>query len=101
MTLGNLGQFRLKHRNIDDHNLTHLRFADDIVLFAKTPEDLSRMLNDLASESEKVGLNLEKTKAITNGYKSSINVGESRIGYFEEYIYTQQLISPTENISKR
>ncbi|GBP18410.1 Putative uncharacterized transposon-derived protein F52C9.6 [Eumeta japonica] len=86
--------------NIDGSTLTHLRFADDIVLFAKTPEDLNIILNDLASESSKVGLQLnpEKTKVMTNGNKSSINVGESQI--VEDYIYLGQLISPKDNISK-
>ena len=37
---------------------------------------------------------------MTNGYKSSINVEESRISYVEEYTYLGQLISPTENINK-
>lgn len=88
--------------NIDGRTLTHLRFADDIVLFAKTPGDLNRMLNELASESEKVGLKLnpEKTKVMTNGTKSSINVGKSEITYVEEYIYLGQLISPKDNINK-
>lgn len=88
--------------NIDGRTLTHLRFADDIVLFAKTPEDLNRMLNELASESAKVGLklNLEKTKVMTNGNKSNIGVGESQISYAEEYMYLGQLISPKDNINK-
>lgn len=88
--------------NIDGRTLTHLRFADDIVLFAKTPGDLCRMLNELASESEKVGLKLnpEKTKVMTNGPKSGIHVGASQISYVEEYIYLGQLISPKQNINK-
>ncbi|GBP18002.1 Retrovirus-related Pol polyprotein from type-2 retrotransposable element R2DM; Endonuclease [Eumeta japonica] len=48
--------------NIDGRTLTHLRFADDIVLFAKTPDDLVRMLNELASESRKIGLKLNPEK---------------------------------------
>ena len=51
---------------IDRHTPTHLRFADELLLFTKkkTPEDLNRMLNELAFEIEKVGLKLnpEKTK---------------------------------------
>ncbi|GBP52215.1 Retrovirus-related Pol polyprotein from type-1 retrotransposable element R2 [Eumeta japonica] len=48
--------------NIDGRTLTHLRFADDIVLFAKTPDNLVRMLNELASESRKIGLKLNPEK---------------------------------------
>ncbi|GBP54675.1 Retrovirus-related Pol polyprotein from type-2 retrotransposable element R2DM; Endonuclease [Eumeta japonica] len=88
--------------NIDGRTLTHLRFADDIVLFAKTLDDLVRMLNELASESRKIGLKLnpEKTKVMTNGNKSSIKVGDSEIDYVDEYIYLGQLISPQDNINK-
>ncbi|GBP08998.1 Putative uncharacterized transposon-derived protein F52C9.6 [Eumeta japonica] len=87
--------------NIDGRTLTHLRFADDIVLFAKTPDDLVRMLNELASESRKIGLKLnpEKTKVMTNGNKSSIKVGDSEIDYVDEYIDLGQLISPQDNIN--
>ncbi|GBP72876.1 Putative uncharacterized transposon-derived protein F52C9.6 [Eumeta japonica] len=88
--------------NIDGRTLTHLRFADDIVLFTKTPDDLVRMLNELASESRKIRLKLnpEKTKVMTNGNKSSIKVDDSEIDYVDEYIYLGQLISPQDNINK-
>lgn len=41
----------------------------EIVLFAKTPEDINRMIEDLAKESEIVGLKLnpEKTTVMKNG----------------------------------
>ncbi|GBP59574.1 hypothetical protein EVAR_83293_1 [Eumeta japonica] len=48
--------------NIDGSTLTHLRFADDYCVIRKTPEDLNIMLNDLASESAKVGLQLNPEK---------------------------------------
>lgn len=60
------------------------------------------MLNELASESKKVGLTLnpEKTKIMTNGHKSCINVGGSQISYVEEYVYLGQLISPKDNANR-
>ncbi|GBP85105.1 Retrovirus-related Pol polyprotein from type-2 retrotransposable element R2DM; Endonuclease [Eumeta japonica] len=59
--------------NVDGTLLTHLRFADDIVLFAKILEDITKMTEDLAIESERVGLKLnpEKTRVMTNGNKTS------------------------------
>ncbi|CAH0717940.1 unnamed protein product, partial [Brenthis ino] len=48
--------------NIDGTSLTHLRFADDIVLFAKTPEAITKMIEDLATESERVGLKLTQKR---------------------------------------
>ncbi|GBP53480.1 Retrovirus-related Pol polyprotein from type-1 retrotransposable element R2 [Eumeta japonica] len=55
--------------NVQGRKLTHLRFEDDIVLIAKTPEKLNVMINTLASEREKVGLkiNPDKAKLMTNG----------------------------------
>ena len=72
------------------------------MLFAKNTRRPKQNVFNLASESEKVGLKLnsKNSKAMTNGYKSSINVEESRISYVEEYTYLGQLISPTENINK-
>lgn len=88
--------------NINGRSITHLRFADDIVLFAKTPDDLGKMINDLASESAKFGLKLnpEKTKIMTNGKKDPVTVEQTQISYVDEYIYLGQLISPEDNINK-
>ena len=51
---------------IDGTLLTHLRFADDLVLFAKTPQDLQSMLEELTKESEKVGLLMNAGKNKNN-----------------------------------
>ena len=48
--------------NIDGDHLTHLRFADDIVLLSNYAEHLQEMLNDLNRESLKVGLKMHKGK---------------------------------------
>ncbi|GBP57120.1 LINE-1 retrotransposable element ORF2 protein [Eumeta japonica] len=55
--------------NVDGTLLTHLRFADDIVLFVKIPEGITKMIEDLAIESERVGLKLnpEKTQGKEKG----------------------------------
>ena len=44
--------------------------------------------------------NPEKTKLITNGVKDPIKVGDTNIGYLDEYVYLEQLISPEDNINK-
>ncbi|GBP50358.1 Putative uncharacterized transposon-derived protein F52C9.6 [Eumeta japonica] len=84
--------------NVDDTLLIHLRFADNIVLFAKTPEDITRMIEDLAIESERVGLKLnpEKTRVMTNGNKTAIEVGNTEINNTDEYVYLGQLITLKE-----
>ncbi|XP_075990548.1 uncharacterized protein LOC142986144 [Anticarsia gemmatalis] len=88
--------------NVDGTSLTNLRFADDIVLFAKTPEDINKMIEDLAKESEKVGLKLnpEKTRVMTNGNKTTIRVKNTEIKYTDEYVYLGQLITQNESITK-
>ncbi|CAH2099838.1 unnamed protein product [Euphydryas editha] len=48
--------------NINGSNLNHLRFADDIVLFAEKPSILQTMLQQLDRESEKAGLSMNPMK---------------------------------------
>ncbi|PZC85070.1 hypothetical protein B5X24_HaOG202834 [Helicoverpa armigera] len=58
--------------NINGEHISHLRFADDIVIMAETLQDLQQMLNDLAESSLRIGLrmNLDKTKLCGNMYTS-------------------------------
>ena len=48
---------------VDGKNINNLRFADDIVLCAKTPEEAQRMLDDLDRASKKIGLEMNKKKS--------------------------------------
>ena len=82
--------------------LTHLRFADDIVLFANTPEKICNMINELARESEKAGLRLnpEKTRVISNGEEHPIKLGKAPIDYTDEYIYLGQLMTQNNAVNK-
>lgn len=88
--------------NVNGTMLTHLRFADDIVLLAKTSEDMSRMINELATESDNAGLKLnpEKTRIMTNGSKNTIQIDQMEINYTDEYIYLGQLITQQEAMQK-
>jgi hypothetical protein len=54
--------------NINGEYISHLRFADVIVVMAETLRDLQLMLNDLADSSVRIGLrmNLDKTKVMFN-----------------------------------
>jgi hypothetical protein len=48
--------------------LTNLRFADDVLLFAHTRQDVAKMITNLKDEAAKYGLKLHlgKTKILTN-----------------------------------
>ena len=54
--------------NIDGEHLSQLNFADDIVLVAKSPEELESVLTSIHLASKPVGLsvNLNKTKVMLN-----------------------------------
>lgn len=88
--------------NIDGERLTNLRFADDIVLFAKNPDDLKEMIQQLAHESREVGLqiNHSKTKIITNSTEIGVTLEGKNIEYVKEYIYLGQIISSKEDTNK-
>lgn len=88
--------------NINGERLSHLRFADDIVLFAETKEHLQNMIIDLERESQKVGLtmNASKTKALTNATEEPIIINGIPIEYVKEYTYLGQQISTNDIMSK-
>ncbi|CAG9137374.1 unnamed protein product [Plutella xylostella] len=81
--------------NINGERLTHLRFADDIVILAENHEDIQAMLTKLDTESQKVGLymNPTKTKVMTNGITKPIYIDSGIIDYVPDYIYLGQTIS--------
>ena len=58
---------------IAGRNITNLRYADDTTLMAENEEELKRLLMKVKEESEKVGLklNIQKTKIMASGSKTS------------------------------
>ncbi|XP_045496057.1 uncharacterized protein LOC123694618 [Colias croceus] len=88
--------------NINGEYLSHLRFADDIIIFSESPKTLQSMLQQLADESAKAGLtmNLMKTKIMSNSTQNdTITLDGVGIEYVHEYVYLGQLIS-TEDCMK-
>lgn len=80
---------------IHGKHLSHLRFADDIVVFAKSPLELEKMMQDLNRESKKVGLhmNAEKTNIMSNSHHKLIQIEGIKINYVTDYIYLGKKIS--------
>eukprot|EP00973_Karenia_brevis_P001306 178011-Karenia_brevis.AAC.1 len=62
-------------------DLTNLRFADDVLLFARTQLQVKKMLADVQDEAAKCGLQLhpDKTKIFTNVSKRRGNNGANHV----------------------
>ena len=95
---------RIKWKNgirIDGVNLTHLLFADDCVLFAKSADELRRTMEHLQQESRKIGLevNAAKTKWMRNDYAKAahILVEGKEIEEVEEYVYLGHLVNRNQS----
>lgn len=84
-----------KGLRIDGEFLSHLRFADDIVVFAENASDLNVMVEELAKESMKAGLllNSSKTKILTNSEWVDISIAGEKIEYVKDYVYLGQSVS--------
>ena len=83
--------------NIDGEHLSHLIFADDIVLVAKSPEELESMLTDIHLASKSVGLsmNLSKTKVMLNesATTSTVAVDGNTIEKVDRYVYLGKTVT--------
>ncbi|HEG7136645.1 TPA: hypothetical protein SFG11_002777, partial [Staphylococcus aureus] len=86
---------------INGEYISHLRFADDIVLFANNGEDLASRLQQLNMVGKKVGLriNLTKTKVMYNSFSEQvpITLQEMPVEVCSEYVYLGQLVATGEN----
>ena len=82
--------------NINGEYITHLRFADDIVVMAESLEDLGTMLEDLNRVSQQVGLkmNMDKTKVMSNVHvvPTPVSVGNSTLEVVDGYVYLGQTV---------
>lgn len=83
---------------INGEHLTHLRFADDIVLITEKHCELEYMLKSLDEESRKCGLhmNTSKTCLMTNREQVPIILQATEIIYVDKYIYLGQNIGFTD-----
>ncbi|CAH2103521.1 unnamed protein product [Euphydryas editha] len=72
--------------NIEGKYLSHLRFADDIVLMSECSKKLEYMISTLREASRKVGLeiNLNKTKIITNSKVNPIKLNNIQLELTDE-----------------
>ncbi|CAH2091627.1 unnamed protein product [Euphydryas editha] len=81
--------------NINNRYISHLRFADDIVLLSENTTELQSMINDLHAASLQVGLemNRSKTNIMTNSIRHPVYVENILLEYVDTYIYLGKQIS--------
>ena len=82
---------------IDGEHLSHLIFADDIVLIANSTSKLQDMLQDIHDISKLVGLkmHLGKTKIMCNKHvnKDDVIVDGKKIEEVDSYVYLGQMVT--------
>ncbi|KAI8425563.1 hypothetical protein MSG28_011388 [Choristoneura fumiferana] len=80
---------------IDTEYLSNLRFADDIVIFAKTSKELEIMIGELSNASKNIGLQMNtlKTKVATNSTQNPIKNNDTQIEYVDSYVYLGKQMS--------
>ena len=88
---------------IDGEYLSHLRFADDILICANTPHELQQMLQELPAKSDNQGLKMNKSKTkVMMDTDTPIYVNNTQIENVESYIYLgQRYTSETKTKIKR
>lgn len=84
--------------NINGINLSHLRFADDLILFSENMQDLQGMIQDLYDASLDVGLkmNMSKTKIMSNISSNQTHItigGGVTLEIVDHYIYLGHCLS--------
>ena len=79
--------FETRGLKINGEYRSHLRFADEILLYDNTPHDLQQMLLELADESENQGLMMNKSKTkVMMENDTSIFVNNTQIENVESYM---------------
>ena len=89
---------------INGERLTHLRFADDIVLVAESIEQLQTMLNTLDRRGLAVGLKINRTKTKymrSDGVAAGrITVGSDELEEVQDYVYLGQEVNMRRDMEK-
>ena len=72
---------------IAGRNINNLRYADDTMLMAESEEELKSLLTKVKEESEKVGLNIQKTKIMASGPITSWQIDEETVERVAAFIF--------------
>ena len=72
---------------ITGRNINNLRYADDTTLMAESEEELKSLLKKVKEESEKVGLNIQKTKIMASGPITSQKIAGETMETVTDYFW--------------
>ena len=72
---------------IAGRNINNLRYADDTTIMAESEEELKSLLVKVKEESEKVGLNIQKTKIMASG---PITLWQIEGGKVEDFLFLEE-----------
>ena len=80
---------------ISERNINNLRYADDIILKAKSEEELKSLLMKVKKESEKAGLklNIQKTKIMASCSIISCQIDGEIMGTVTNFIFLNSKIT--------
>ena len=80
--------------------LTNLRFADDVMLFATSKEQIRNMMCEFKDATEKVGLRIhpDKTNILSN--QSNMNADTKKINHGGQIDYRPAFFISTSNSGK-
>ena len=82
-------------------NINNLRYADDTTLIAESEEELESLLMKVKEESERAHLkvNIQKTKIITSGPRTSWQIDGERVETVRYFISLGSKISEDDDFS--
>ncbi|CAM5076161.1 unnamed protein product [Eretmochelys imbricata] len=90
--------------NINGERLSHLRFTDNIILIAKSTNQLQSMLRRLDKKNSQFGLKMNrcKTKYMRSDVlrKARIAVTGEEIEEVEQYIYLGQEVNMCQDLNR-
>ena len=98
MAAGRYYQYSQLGRQLNQHRLSHLIFADDTVLVAMYPEDLERMLTLMQLASKPAGLSMHLSKTNEHAITSTIAVDGNIIEHVDRYVYLGKTVTQAGNL---
>ena len=83
-------------------NISHLRYADDTTLMAKSKEELKWLLIKVKEEGEKAGLklNIQKTKIMASGPITSWQIDGETVETVTDFIFLDSKITAEVDCSQ-